>query len=131
METNIDTNVKIRFTRTVGIQATEILDQINQERDRNRISRVNKKIKGILISLVRAIFLIGVSYIILMPLLEKLATSLMTEADIFDQTVRWIPRNFTLDNYRVTWQAMNYPVSFINTLILTLTVSILQLASCT
>ena len=95
METNIDTNVKIRFTRTVGIQATEILDQINQERDRNRISRVNKKIKGILISLVRAIFLIGVSYIILMPLLEKLATSLMTEADIFDQTVRWIPGNFT------------------------------------
>lgn len=131
METNIDTNVNVRFVRTAGIQATDILDQINQERDRNRISRVNKKIKGFFISVIRALFLIGVSYIILMPLLEKLATSFMTEMDIFDQTVRWIPRNFTLDNYRVTWRAMNYPVSFLNTLLLTLTVSILQLISCT
>ncbi|NLJ84166.1 MAG: carbohydrate ABC transporter permease [Halanaerobiaceae bacterium] len=131
METNIDINVKHRFTKTVGRQAADILDKISQEKDQNRIGRANKKIKGILISLIRAVFLIGVSYIILMPLLEKLATSFMTEADIFDQTVRWIPRNFTLENYKVTLQAMNYPVSFLNTLILTLTVSILQLASCT
>lgn len=63
METNIDINVKHRFTKTVGRQAADILDKISQEKDQNRIGRANKKIKGILISLIRAVFLIGVSYI--------------------------------------------------------------------
>ena len=74
---------------------------------------------------------VGVSYVILVPVLVKVCTSVMPENDLFDQTVRWIPRHLTLDNYRTVWEHMKYPRAFINSLSLASLVSLLQLASCT
>jgi multiple sugar transport system permease protein len=55
----------------------------------------------------------------------------MMERDLYDQTVKWIPRNPTLDNYKLVWKYMKYPEAFKNSLVLALTVSLLQLVSCT
>ncbi len=87
--------------------------------------------RGTIYSFLRAILLLGISYIILLPLLSKFAGSFMSVRDLYDQTVKWIPRNFTLEHYEMVWRNMNYPVAFKNTFLLTLTVSVLQLASCT
>lgn len=80
---------------------------------------------------VRTVLVVGVSYVILVPVLVKVCTSVMPENDLFDQTVRWIPRHLTLDNYRTVWEHMKYPRAFINSLSLASLVSLLQLASCT
>lgn len=82
-------------------------------------------------SIFRAILPLGISYIILLPLLSKISGSFMSVRDLYDQTVKWIPRNFTLEHYDMVWRNMKYPVTFKNTFLLTLTVSVLQLASCT
>lgn len=82
-------------------------------------------------SFLRAVLLLGISYIILLPLLSKISGSFMSVRDLYDQTVKWIPRNFTFEHYEMVWRNMNYPTAFKNTFLLTLTVSILQLASCT
>jgi len=74
--------------------------------------------------------LIGVAYTILFPLLAKVSSSFMAEVDIFDKTVNWIPKHFTLNNYRNAIKYMNYPQAFLNSLGLTLGLSLLQLASC-
>ncbi len=87
--------------------------------------------KSFVIGVLRAVFIIGVAYIILQPLLTKLSSSFMTISDMFDQTVKWLPRTFTLQHYKDAWGFMNYPIAFRNTFSLTLAVSILQLASCT
>lgn len=89
------------------------------------------KLKSLIAGLLRTVFLIGVAYIILHPLLTKLSSSLMSINDMFDQTVKWIPRSFTLQHYKDTWGFMNYPLAFRNSFLLTLTVSALQLVSCT
>ncbi|MFW6016274.1 MAG: carbohydrate ABC transporter permease [bacterium] len=81
--------------------------------------------------LVRAVLLIGLSYIILRPILIQLSSSFMTEEQLFDQTVRWVPREITFQNFIYTFNAMDYLNAFYNTLILTLSVSLLQLISCT
>lgn len=73
----------------------------------------------------------GVSYIILLPLLTKISASWMTESDLYDSAVRWIPRSPTMENYRTVWQLMNYPRALVNSLGLALCASALQVAACT
>ncbi|MFP4661085.1 MAG: carbohydrate ABC transporter permease [Halanaerobiales bacterium] len=121
----------VDIQKPIQRQADDALEEINRHKDHNLNNRINKKIKSVIISVLRAVFIIGVSYIILRPLMQKVTTALMTEIDLFDQTVKWIPRNLTLDNFRTAWKHMNYPTAFLNTFLLTSVVSVLQLISCT
>ncbi|MEJ6950136.1 carbohydrate ABC transporter permease [Natronospora cellulosivora (SeqCode)] len=89
------------------------------------------KLKKLLISIARTVLLLGISYIILMPLLSKFSNSLMPVRDLYDQTVKWIPRNVTFEHYSMVWEHMRYPSALFNTMTLTILVSLLQLASCT
>jgi len=87
--------------------------------------------KSMVWGIVRGILIMGISYIILYPMLSKLSLSLMSETDVFDVSVRYIPRSISIKNYIRTFNAMNYANGFLNTFILTFTVSILQMTSCT
>ena len=89
------------------------------------------KIRKILWTIIRTILIIGISYIILFPVLSKLSSAIMAEQDLYDRTVKWIPRHFTLENIRFVWETMNYPIAFFNSLKVSLGVSILQLISST
>lgn len=80
---------------------------------------------------VRAVLLTGLCFMILYPLIVKFTASIMPVDDMYDATVRFVPRSTTLQQYRIAWEWMKYPRVLLNTLGLTLTVSILQLASCT
>jgi multiple sugar transport system permease protein len=82
-------------------------------------------------SVARAIILLGVCYIVVFPILSKIASSFMSRGDLWDNTVIWIPRHFTLRNYQLVWEHMDYPIAFLNSAKLALIVSLLQLASCT
>ena len=46
---------------------------------------------------VRAILCIGFAYTILYPLFMMFSRSLMSAADLYDNSVVWIPKHFTLD----------------------------------
>ena len=80
-------------------------------------------------SIIRAVLIIGISYIILFPILSKLSTTFMAEQDLFDRTVKWIPKHFTFKNIRLVWEAMDYPTAFMNSLFFSLGISLLQLMS--
>lgn len=95
----------------------------------NRVMRA--KVLKLTWSIVRAIILIGVCYIVIFPILSKLATSFMSRADLWDNTVAWIPKNPTLRNYELVWTHMKYPTAFFNSAKLAVIVSVLQLISCT
>ncbi len=51
--------------------------------------------------ILRAGLIIGICYVILMPLMTKISSSFMEVRDMFDVTVRWIPRHFTLETTRL------------------------------
>ncbi len=82
-------------------------------------------------SIIRAFLIIGLCFIILYPLFTKFSISFMTAQDIFDVSVRFIPRNITFENYSIAYEWMNYPRVLFNTLSLVLTLSLFQLFSCT
>ena len=89
------------------------------------------KAKKALISLARGLLLFGLCFMIIQPMLTRLSTSLMAEKDLYDSTVVLVPRNPTLDNFRIVFDLTNFPRSMINTLWTTLLVSFFQVIACT
>lgn len=81
-------------------------------------------------SLVRGVIVIGICFTILQPLFLKFSVSFMGESDLYDASVRYIPKNFTWSNYRLALSGMNYGTVFVRTLLLSAGVSFLQLVSC-
>jgi len=82
-------------------------------------------------SLFRTVMIVGIGFVILYPLLVQISSAFMAPGDLNDPTVHWIPKNTTLDNFNKAIEAMRYGRAFRNTLLLSLTVSIVQLVSCT
>ena len=84
-------------------------------------------------ALARTILVAGICYIIIYPLLIKLSSSMMTENDMYDMLVKWIPRKLNYDsivqNYRLLYGYMKYPSALFNSLVLASIVALLQMVS--
>ena len=81
-------------------------------------------------SLLKYLLLAGLSFIILYPLLLKLSTSFMTEEDMLDTLVVYIPRNFTLANYKKIAEYTNYFTGLANTFFISLFCGTVQMFIC-
>jgi multiple sugar transport system permease protein len=82
-------------------------------------------------SIVRGVIIAGICFLILYPTLVKLSVSFMPEQDIYDVTVRYVPKSPTLENYKTVLSAMRYNKAFWNTFKLSTLTSAMQLISCT
>ena len=69
------------------------------------------------VSIFRYVLLIAISYIILYPLFAMIAYSFQSKADTLDTSVTWIAKDGTFDTYKDAWQALNYPKSLLNTVL--------------
>ncbi len=85
---------------------------------------------SILFSLFRYVFLISISYIILYPLFAMIAYSVQTERDLMDASVTWISKGATFDNYKMAWEALNYPSALLNTVTVGGISAALEIFSC-
>jgi len=83
------------------------------------------------VSIARGLLLFGLCFMIIQPMLTRFGTSLMAEKDLYDSTIVLLPRNPTLDNYRIVAELTDFPRSMLNTLWTSLLVSVLQVVSCT
>ena len=102
--------------------------------ERNRDSGgylLKKVLMGWGVSLVRFILLFGMCFMILQPILNKISVSFMTEQDLYNPIVIAIPEHFTTANYTLAAELMNYKESLFNSLIVSLTIAVLQIAMCT
>jgi len=77
----------------------------------------------------KLIFIVGICFTILYPLITKFSMSLMDQRDLFDRMVKFIPINFRLSNYPEVIGYMNYWKAFGNTIGLSAMVAILQMIS--
>ncbi len=102
--------------------------------DRNRRSEgylLKRETKRIGISIFRALLMFGLCFLIIQPLLMRFSTGFMAESDLYDSTITLLPRHLTLDNYRIVFDLTDMPRSMLNTLWISLLVSVLQVVSCT
>ena len=92
---------------------------------------IKRKISSASISIIRALLLFGLGFMIIQPLLTRLGTSLMEERDLYDSTIVLLPRHVTLDNFVHVFNMTSFPTSMFNTLWISLLVSLLQVVACT
>jgi multiple sugar transport system permease protein len=85
----------------------------------------------IVFKICRAILLFGLCFLIVQPLLDKLSVSFMEQQDLYDSTVISIPRHFTLWNYTLAGELLEFWPSLFQTLIIILVSSVLQVSACT
>jgi multiple sugar transport system permease protein len=80
--------------------------------------------------LIRLVFLLGVGFVMLYPILFMVSNSLKTVADTLNPTVVWVPSEVNLFNFRIAYELMNYGKAFRNTLLIVLPSVLLQVVSC-
>ncbi len=80
--------------------------------------------------LVRAILCIGFAYTILYPLIMMISRAFMAAEDLYDNSVVWIPKTFTLDTIKAMIKSLNYGEGLWNSFWISLVVTALQLVSC-
>ena len=86
--------------------------------------------RTVVVKILRFIFLLGISYIVLFPFFSKVAGSFMAPEDFIDVTVRLIPKNFTLDIYKAIWNDLKYVEALANTVLISLLLALIQTFVC-
>ena len=96
------------------------------------------RLKKWTVSMLRALLLFGLCFMIIQPILTRISISLMSEKDLYDSTVVLLPRHVTLENYKIAFdltsffrEGFPYLDSMLNTLWVSLVVSLLQIVACT
>lgn len=107
---------------------TSVLRRSNTDKF-DRKQSINS-IKKYLWPMFRTMLLIGMGYIILYPLLYMLSMGFRSVNDLYDQTVRWVPKHFTSDNFTRVINGMDYLNVLKNTVVVSLGSSVLLLAPC-
>ncbi|WP_295067422.1 carbohydrate ABC transporter permease [Ruminococcus sp.] len=78
----------------------------------------------------RFVILVGLSFVILYPLIYMISCAFRERGDMSDPTVMWIPRHYTLDIIRETIDAMDFWETLKNTVLLNVGCSLVQVISC-
>lgn len=102
--------------------------------ERNKKSQgylLKKNISDIIYRLIRVVLLFGMCFLILQPILQKISISFMAEGDLYNPMVISVPENFTTGNYQLAAMFMDYGKTLWNTFVVSLTISLLQIAMCT
>lgn len=92
---------------------------------------LNKKtVSRLLLNIFRLVFIVGICFTILYPILTKISMSFMDEIDLYDRTVKAIPKHFTPENYLEAAVYIKYGNILFNTIFISAMTAILQAVSC-
>lgn len=83
----------------------------------NAMVRKNRII-GIILAILRHVFLIGLCYVVLYPVLYMVSNAFKPISQYYDPSVVWIPRSLTFDNFYIVFQVMDVWKVFCNTLLI-------------
>ncbi len=89
-----------------------------------------KKAAAFLFSFFRALLLIGLSYIVLYPIIFMLSTALRGAEDYYDPTVIWLPVHFSLESFVDAAKLLEYGKTLGYTSFISIGSSIIQTAMC-
>ena len=98
-----------------------------------RTTKYYKQIRtggNIIKSLFRALFLMGVGFVMLYPILFMISNSFKSVSDALDPTVVWIPSGMDMFNFKMAFKLLNFKDALVNTLIFVVPCVLIQLVTC-
>lgn len=91
---------------------------------------VKRRLSGWVWPFFRFVIIFGLSFVILYPILYMISTSIRPQSEMNDPSVMWIPKSIRFENFVEIWNAIDYPKTLWNTLVLNIISSILQVGTC-
>ncbi len=79
---------------------------------------LRNRIIGIIMAILRHVFLIGLCYVVLYPVLYMVSNAFKPVSQYYDPSVVWIPRSLTLDNFMIVFTVMDVGKVLLNTLLI-------------
>ena len=104
-----------------GIEKYLTPDQIRYNRRKAAI--------GVVWPIFRFLILFGLCFVILYPLIFMLSTAFRPNEQMNDPSIVWIPKSFTMDNIKDVWGVMKFDKTLVNTIVLNLVASVLQVVT--
>ncbi|PWW07446.1 multiple sugar transport system permease protein [Paenibacillus cellulosilyticus] len=92
--------------------------------------RVRTRAGELVWSIFRYVLIIGISFIIVYPLLLKLSVAFKSRDDIFDPTIFIVPKHFTFSNVEIAVKVLKFFPTLGQTLLFVVAMMILSTASC-
>ncbi len=86
--------------------------------------------KKFIFSLLRLLIVIGISYIILGPIITVFSRSFFSAEDVYNPVVYLFPKAPTLGNFTKSWLRLDYIKTLSNTLVYVLSLMIIQILVC-
>ncbi|MFA7417274.1 MAG: carbohydrate ABC transporter permease [Acholeplasma sp.] len=105
------------------------LTLVEAAKERGKSIRRVRKFQAILISVLRALLLGGLCFIILYPVIQQVLLGLRAPMDANDPSVIWIPKNWSFQNFRLAAIVLDYWDALLNTFKLSGIAMVLQVAS--
>ncbi|MDQ0112286.1 carbohydrate ABC transporter permease [Paenibacillus harenae] len=89
-----------------------------------------KRGRGIIGTVFYYLVILSLAFVFVYPLLYMVSKSLMRPEDVADATIQWIPRQFSLQNYDIALEAINFWPGLLNSIIISFGSAFLQVLSC-
>lgn len=105
----------------------ELREDKQFENDRKKMATMLKKL---LFWLFRLVMIVGISYVILGPLISIVSKSFFSDADQYNNMVFVIPQAPTMERYQIAWAQMKYPTVLANTMIYVIAILIINVIIC-
>lgn len=93
--------------------------------------RLKRSAVRLVLSVLRLLFIAGICFVILYPLITELSTSVMSVQDVYDGTVKYVPKHFTLSHYTEAMRLLKYGSAMLNTIPMAIVISAVQMISST
>lgn len=94
------------------------------------LKRKNKKLSVLPFKICRFVILLGLSYILLYPLIFMLSMALRPIEQVADPTIVWIPKSLTLDNIVNVFKFMDFGKAFGTTMLIFVVSAAIEVMSC-
>ena len=102
----------------------------NSPRYEDRKGAVVKKSKNLMLTVLQIILIVGISYVILSPVIGIISQSFFSDADSANPMVFTIPISPTMERYEGAWQELHYVSTLGATLMYTIINTLLQVFIC-
>ena len=98
--------------------------------DRIRLYRLRKAGISVVANIARYLVLLAFAYMFIYPFLFMVVNALKYPADWYDPTVQWVPKQLSLESFKVAINVMDYWRALGNTFFYEIFASLLQFCSC-
>ena len=92
--------------------------------------KTKNKVKKILADVARYIVLISFSYMLIYPIIFMVFNALKSTADYYDVTVQWIPKNWSVQSFKIAFKSIDYINSLKSSFINEIVAALIEVVSC-